>query len=61
VILFVPFFSLHFYFVTFLAFFFSGAAPLSKTIVRLENGDYDKTDFICDIRDYLRIMGALDD
>ena len=34
---------------------------MEKDIVRLENGDYDKNDFICDIRDYLRTMGALDD
>ena len=32
---------------------------MEKDIVRLENGDYDKNDFICDIRDYLRMMGAL--
>ena len=32
---------------------------MEKDIVRLENGNYDKTDFICDIRDYLRIMGEL--
>ena len=32
---------------------------MEKDIVRLENGDYDKNDFICDIRDYLRIMGEL--
>lgn len=32
---------------------------MEKDIVRLENGDYDKNDFICDIRDYLRMMGEL--
>lgn len=30
---------------------------MEKDIVRLENGDYDKNDFICDIKDYLRIIG----
>lgn len=30
---------------------------MEKDIVRLENGDYNKNDFICDIRDYLRIIG----
>lgn len=34
---------------------------MEKDIIRLENGEYDKNDFICDIRDYLRMMGALDD
>ena len=32
---------------------------MEKDIVRLENGDYDKNDFICDIRDYLRMIGEL--
>ena len=32
---------------------------MEKDIQRYENGDYDKNDFICDIRDYLRIMGEL--
>ena len=34
---------------------------MEKDIVRLENGDYDKNDFICDIRDYLRMIGALNE
>lgn len=34
---------------------------MEKDIVKLENGNYDKTDFICDIRDYLRIMGGLNE
>ena len=29
---------------------------MEKDIVRLENGEYDKNDFICDIEDYLRII-----
>lgn len=32
---------------------------MEKDIVRLENGEYDKNDFICDIRDYLRMIGEL--
>ena len=32
---------------------------MENDIVRLENGDYDKYDFICDIRDYLRMMKFL--
>ena len=31
---------------------------MEKDIVRLENGDYDKNDFICDIKDYLRIINT---
>ena len=32
---------------------------MENDIVRLENGDYDKYDFICDIRDYLRMLKFL--
>lgn len=34
---------------------------MKKDIVRYENGEYDSNDFICNIRDYLRMMGELND
>lgn len=34
---------------------------MNNDIVRYENGEYDNDDFICDIKDYLRIMGELND
>ena len=34
---------------------------IKKDIVRLEDGNYDKNDFICDLKDYLRMLGDEDD
>jgi hypothetical protein len=34
---------------------------MEKDIQRYEDGEYDKNDFICDIKDYLRIMGVLNE
>lgn len=34
---------------------------IKKDIERLENGNYDTNDFICDLKDYLRMLGNEDE
>lgn len=36
-------------------------AQIKKDIQRLEDGNYDKNDFICDLKDYLRMLGDQDE